>query len=397
MQSVTETPLKPTIVASTLLGIAQIITWGGSFFLIAVLAEPVSKDTGWSQQWIYGSLSLGMLVSGLLSPLVGRMITRWGGKIILSFSGLLLGAGLALAALSPNLPCFAAAWLVIGVGMAAGLYDPLFATLGQLYGGGARGAITQITLISGFCTSIVWPVLAVTIEHLGWRGACLAYCVLLVMLVWPLYWYSLPSRPPALPKTVEKNVTATAEVRHSAEGKLFLLVMSSLTLAAVIMTTVSVQLIALLQALHVSLAAAIGIAALIGPSQVAARLLETLFARNAHPIISNLASTIMVAIGLGLVLWLPACAAVGIVIYGIGSGIRSVVRATLPLALFGQAQYPVVLGRIARPTLIAQALTPLVGGYVQAHFGATATMIILVLLSVINIVLVVLLKIEINT
>jgi hypothetical protein len=134
-----------------------------------------------------------------------------------------------------------------------------------------------------------------------------------------------------------------------------------------------------------------------GPSQVAARLLETLFARNAHPIISNLASTIMVAIGLGLVLWFPGCAAVGIVLYGIGSGIRSVVRATLPLALFGQAQYPVVLGRIARPTLIAQALTPLVGGYVQAHFGAPATMIVLVLLSVINIVLVVLLKIEINT
>ena len=388
-------PPKPTFIASFFLGIAQIITWGGSFYLIAVLAAPASKDMGWPQQWIYGSLSLGMLVSGMLSPVVGRMIARWGGKFILSSSGIILGIGLALAATSPNLPCFLTSWIVIGLGMSLGLYDPLFATLGQLYGSEARGAITQITLISGFCTSIVWPFLALLIEHLGWRNACLAYSVLLVVTIGPIYWYALPMRSDA---TLNKNLSdepVTPETHRSTDGKIFHLLMAGFTLAAVIMTTISVQLIALLQELNVSLVTAIGIAALIGPSQVAARILEVLFSRNAHPISSNIVSTVMVAIGLAVVLSMPTAAALGIVLYGVGSGIRSIVRATLPLALFGQAQYPVVLGRIARPTLIAQALTPLLGGFIQAHFGATQTMAILVLLSTINIILVILLRLEI--
>lgn len=69
---------------------------------------------GWPQQWIYGSLSLGMLVSVVFSPLVGRTIARWGGKIILSSSGFILGIGLVLAATSPNLPCFVTSWVSLG-------------------------------------------------------------------------------------------------------------------------------------------------------------------------------------------------------------------------------------------------------------------------------------------
>ncbi|MDE1164764.1 MAG: MFS transporter [Pseudomonas sp.] len=362
---------------------AQIIAWGGSFYLIAVLAAPVVQDTGWSQAWVYGSLSLAILISGLLAPRVGHLVARIGGRTLLLASAPTLALGLVLLSIAPSLPMFVASWVVIGLGMAAGLYDVLFATLGKLFGKNARSAITQVTLVSGFCTSITWPLVATLVAHLGWRGACLAYALLLMGVVLPIYWRCVPRHEPV---TAAKAAAQPAQALP--QGKVFWLLTASFTLAAVIFTAISVQLISLLQAQGLSLVAALGIAALIGPSQVAARVVEVLFGRQAHPIWSALGSVLMVAAGLLCIHFASGLAVLGIIVYGVGSGIRSIVRGTLPLALFGPAVYAVVLGRIARPTLIAQALTPIVGGYLQAHFGAGVTLGVLAGLAVVNVLLV---------
>lgn len=377
----TDSAHRPTLTTSTLLGIAQIIAWGGSFYLIAVLAAPVVADTGWSQAWVYGALSLAILLSGLLAPSVGRLVARLGGRRVLVASAPILAAGLALLAVAPNLPCFLLAWVVIGIGMAAGLYDPLFAALGQRFGSDARSAITQITLVSGFCTSITWPLVAALVAHLGWRGACLTYSGLLLVIVLPIYLRTLPPLA-ALPAS---HAAAPGASGTAPDRRVFLLLTASFTLAAVIFTAISVQLISLLQNLGFSLTAALGVAALIGPSQVGVRVLQVVLGRNAHPIWSTLASVLLVAAGLAGLLFATQWALVAIVVYGLGSGIRSIVRGTLPLALFGPATYAVVLGRIARPVLIAQALTPLLGGYLQAHFGATATLAVLGVLALVNV------------
>jgi hypothetical protein len=181
-----------------------------------------------------------------------------------------------------------------------------------------------------------------------------------------------------------------------AQERMFKLLTAGFILASVIMTAISVQLIAVLQAQGISLAAALGIAALLGPSQVAARAIDMFIGRQTHPIWSALVSSVLVALGLMGVIVSPTMAALGIVLYGAGSGIRSIVRGTLPLALFGARNYPVVLGRIARPTLIAQALTPLAGGYLQQRYGATVTMVVLGGLALINVVLVLILLIQIR-
>jgi predicted MFS family arabinose efflux permease len=394
---VTDSPARPSILHSSLLGIAQIIAWGGSFYLTAVLASAVVRDTGWAQAWVYGSLSVGILVSGLLAPTVGKLISRFGGRPMLLASSPIIAFGLLLLAIAPNLPCFVGAWLIIGMGMAAGLYDPLFATLGQRYGKHARGAITQVTLVSGFCTSITWPLVALLVEHLGWRGACLAYSAMMVILVLPIYLLTLPPQLLSAPGTAGTGAGVSIEDQQlpAPQGRIYWLMTGSFILAAVIMTAISVQLISLLQARGATLLAALAIAALIGPSQVGARVVEVLFARKAHPIWSMLGSTAMVAIGLIMIMADPGLAVLGMILYGTGSGIRSIVRGTLPLALFGAKVYPLVLGRVARPTLIGQALTPIVGGLIQQHFGATATFAVLVALALANIVLVALLSREI--
>ncbi|WP_407309255.1 MFS transporter [Pseudomonas sp. nanlin1] len=378
------TAAAPSLLHSSLLGFAQIIAWGGSFYLTAVLATAVVQDTGWGQPWVYGALSLGILTSGLLAPWVGRRIALHGGRQMLLASALVLPGGLLLLAAAPNLPWFVLSWLVIGAGMAAGLYDALFATLGTLYGQNARRAITQVTLVSGFCTSLVWPYIALLVEHLGWRGACVAYSATLLASVLPIYLFTLPRHVPAAVASDSPSEPPAA----IPEGKVFWLLTASFTLAAIIFTSISVQLISLLQELGLSLVAALAVAALIGPSQVAARVLEVVVGRQAHPIWSTLGSALMVTLGLALTWFEPLYAAIGLIVYGTGSGLRSIVRGTLPLALFGSRLYPQVLGLIARPTLLAQAITPLLGGYLQSHFGASATFAVLIALAALNVLLV---------
>ncbi len=174
------------------IGVGQILVWGSSYYLLAVLAGPIARDTGWPEAWIIGAFSLGLLTSGLVSPRVGHLIERFGGRPVLAASAVLLAIGLLMQAIAPNLPVFVAAWLVIGLAMGAGLYDPAFATLGRLYGEHARSAITHLTLFGGFASTVCWPLSALFVEQFGWRGASAAYAAISVIVVLPLYLLGVP-------------------------------------------------------------------------------------------------------------------------------------------------------------------------------------------------------------
>ena len=157
------------------LGITQILAWGSTFYLLGVLANPISRETGWSYDWVIGGVSLGLLVAGVVSPRVGRAIGRYGGRPVLAAGSIFLAAGLIALGLSSNFTLYLVAWVLIGAGMGAGLYDAAFATLGTIYGKDARGAITSVTLFGGFASTVCWPLSALLVEHLGWRGAAFVY------------------------------------------------------------------------------------------------------------------------------------------------------------------------------------------------------------------------------
>ena len=376
----------PRLVVVSAIGVAQILAWGSSYYLLAVLAGPIAADTGWSLTWIMGALSIGMLVSGLASPRIGHLIHGRGGRPVLAASAVLLAAGLLVLGLAPGLPIFVAAWVVIGLGMAAGLYDPAFSSLGRLYGEEARSAITHVTLFGGFASTVCWPLSALLVEQVGWRGACLTYAAIHLAVVLPLYLLGVPREERRLPDS-PRDGTATGQVRPE-QRLAFVLLAAGFTLAAVVMTVVSVHLLTLLQSRGVGLAAAVALGALIGPSQVGARILEMLVGRKAHPIWSLLASAVLVAIGLGMLAGGVTAAGAGIVLYGAGSGIRSIARGTVPLALFGREGYAVLMGRIAMPTLVAQAASPSIGAWLLDGFGATVTLTVLLGGAVLNILLV---------
>ncbi|MGY4799835.1 MFS transporter [Teichococcus aerofrigidensis] len=374
------------------IGVGQILAWGSSYYLLAVLAGPIAADTGWPLTWIMGALSVGMLVSGLVSPRIGHFIDRRGGRPVLAASAALLSGGLLLLGLAPGLPVFVLAWVVLGLGMGAGLYDPAFSTLGRLYGEQARSAITHLTLFGGFASTVCWPLSALLVDQLGWRGACLTYAALHLAVVLPLYLLGVPreAAKPATAPTAPTAARAASAAGHVRAGQryAFLMLAAGFTLAAVIMTVLSVHLLTLLQSQGLALGTAVALGTLIGPAQVSARLLEMLFGRKAHPIWSLLVSAVLVAVGLGMLAGAPGVAAAGIVLYGMGSGIRSIARGTVPLALFGQEGYAVLMGRIAMPTLVAQAASPFLGAWLLDGFGASTTLAVLCAAAGLNILMV---------
>lgn len=354
-------PGRPRWVVISALGICQIFAWGGSYYLLAVLALPIGKATGWSTIWILGGLSVGLLVSGLVSPTVGRAIDRRGGRPVLAVSAVLLSAGLAVIAIAPHPFVYVGGWIIIGLGMGAGLYDPAFSALGRLYGDEARSAITHLTLFGGFASTVCWPLSAFLVERLGWRGASLSYAGIDLAIVLPLYLLGLPrerTRPPALRR---REAAAGATSANRPDRRAFLLLAAGLTVASVIMTIISVDILTLLQTRGLTLAAAVGLGALIGPAQVGARVVEAAFGRRHHPIWSLLASTLLVVAGLALLLGPASLIGAGLVLYGSGSGIRSIARGTVPLAMFGKDGYAILMGWLAMPILVAQAASPAIG------------------------------------
>ncbi|PBB96879.1 MFS transporter [Mesorhizobium sp. WSM3862] len=369
----------------TVLGLTQIMAWGSTYYLPAVIAPKVAADTGWPLPWVLGGLSLGLLVAGLISPRVGSSIERHGGRNVLAFSAGCIGIGQIGLAASPNLAAYIAAWLVVGLGMGAGLYDAAFATLGRLYGHSARSAITTLSLFGGFASTFCWPISAFLMGETGWRGTCLVYASVQLFFALPLYLGMLPRRAPLPCVTDRPGKEQVGTPVQPAAVPIMVVLAATLTLAAVISSTVSVHLLTILQASGMALAAAVGLGALVGPAQVSARAVEMIIARYHHPIWTKFASVSFVAIGIGALCVGVPVVPVALAFYGAGIGLETIARGTLPLALFGPSGYARLMGRLAMPSLIAQAAAPSVGALLLEHVGAHGTLAALAGLALLNV------------
>ncbi|MET0746072.1 MAG: MFS transporter [Microvirga sp.] len=387
----------PRVIVVSGLGIVQILAFGTTYYLPAVLAGPIVADTGWPISLVIGGFSLGLLTAGLVSPFVGREIARRGGRAVLSSSSVLIGLGLALMGAAPSLPVFLVSWVVVGLGMGGGLYDATFSTLGRLYGREARGAIAVVTLWGGFASTVCWPLSTFLLDAVGWRETCFVYAALHVCLAMPFQLVLLSGASRAEPQAPdEATETATASVDLRDHVSTILLISAVVTVSGSIASMVSVHLLALLHAQGVGPETAVGIGALIGPAQVLARLAEMAIGRRTHPIWSMLASVSLIALGMVVLLAGPTVAAVALVLYGAGNGAISIAKGTLPLTLFGPFHYAMVMGRIARPALIAQALAPSLAAALIGAAGAGSLLPILAILGAIDVGLALALKARIG-
>jgi predicted MFS family arabinose efflux permease len=368
------------------LGCTQILGYGSTFYLLAILGLPMSSDTGWPLPWVIAGLSTGMLCGGLASPAVGRLIDRHGGRPILVAGSFLLALGLAGIGLATNLGLYLLAWCVIGFGMGASLYEAAFAALGRLYGGQARSAIITITLYGGFASTLCWPLSAFLNETVGWRWTCLIYAAVHLLAAVPIY-LIFPSTPALRDKAEPAAITqplAPARDEPGSRTTLLVLLAMHLTFTAVVATVVSVHLLVILEGRGHTAAAAVALGALLGPSQVAGRAIELVIGRSFHPFWTAVASSSLIVVGVAALTFdLPLMALV-IMVYGAGVGVSYIVRGTLPLALFGPAGYATLIGKLALPSLIAQALAPWAAALAFTRVGVDASLVGIFLVALIN-------------
>lgn len=350
------------------LGVVQIFAWGSSFYLPAVLAQPIATDTGWPPSLVAAGLSAGLLVSGLVAPRVGTLIRERGGRPVLTGGMLLLAAGLATIGLAASLPIFIAGWLVIGAGMGATLYDAAFGTLGRYYGYGARSAITTLTLFGGFASTLCWPLSALLLSGIGWRGVCLTYAAIHIAVSLPLILAFLPRVERLRPE--ESSAAARPSDLVAEERTAFRLLAVIVTVGGTVATVVSVHLMTMLAARGIPLAAAVSLGALIGPSQVASRLFDMAIGKRFAPIVTLATAAGLIALGVvALASGLPIVAP-ALILYGAGNGIWSIARGAVPLALFGPDRFPVIMGRLAMPNLVAQAAAPVAAALLLDRIGS---------------------------
>jgi MFS family permease len=336
------------------LGFTQTLAWATTYYIPAVIVGPAAATLHRSTTELLVGYSWSLLVAGLVSPRVGSWIDRHGGRGALATGTVVMAAGLLVLAAWPSLAGWYAAWTVIGAGMALGLYDAAFATIGRLLGLEARPAIIGVTLLAGFASTVGWPAGVALIHRFDWRTTAAIYAAVQLAVNLPLILALIPRAPPVAPAHV---AAATAKSGGSGGLLALLLLGTFFCTRAAISAVVSVHALTLLHGVGLTAAAAVGVAALFGPSQVFGRVLECVFARWIDPLTGSWMGAALLPLGVAaLLLGGPA---VGFAVaYGMSNGILTISRGTLPMFLFGARGYATWLGRLALPQLLAQAVAP---------------------------------------
>ena len=351
----------------TALGVAQTLAWGSTYYLPAILANAMAAELGITTAWIFTAFSVGLLLSAFLGPAAGRLIDVHGGRRVLPVSNLVFSAGLALLGFSSGMASLFAAWLVIGIGMSAGLYEAAFSTLAGIYGRDARRSITGITLIAGFASTVCWPLSAYMDVTIGWRATCFVWAAAHLLIGLPINLLLPPGR------NAEKKTDVPEDA--APRGRLLVMVGLSFVFAAAWFgsTAMAAHLPRVLQESGASLAAAVAAAALVGPAQVAARLLEFWLMRRLHPLVSARVASLAHPIGAaGLITVGAPAASAFAVVHGAGNGVMTIAIGTLPLALFGAAGYGLRQGLLMAPARLFSASAPFLFDLLLVRYGTSA-------------------------
>ncbi len=359
--------------AVTVLGVTEILSWGALFYPPVLTVPLIAADHGWSKSFAMGGFSVGLFVGGLVSRHVGALIDRFGGHVVMPFGSLIGAIGLVGIVLAQDSSSYYAVWMVLGVAMAASLYDPAFATLGRIFGGNARAPITTLTLAGGFASTVSWPVTQFLIDAIGWRGAYLVYAALLALVAAPLHAFALPRGRVLQHASVKADgePTLAPELKPvsvlAPHGFAFLLVAAAFSFYAFVPSALSAQLLAIFQRFGLAPATVVAIGMLFGPAQVLARICELGFARQVHPLwVARFSIGLLVA-AFALLMLSPFSALVAAcfaMMYGMANGLMTIARGTVPLALFGAGGYGRLTGRIGGPYLVVQAVAPVCLSYV---------------------------------
>lgn len=365
-----------------ILACTQIISWGSLYYAFSILAPGIQHELGWSTTLVFGAYSWSLLIAGLVATPIGILLDRHGGQMVMGTGSVVCGIGFFLLSTSRSPAGYIIAWTVLGLAMGLTLYEAAFATINRRFASAGRGAISTLTLFAGFASTVFWPLTQVLHTSVGWRSSYLwfAGAQLLVCLPLHLMLGREQSKLPKLPHATSRGHTLAEALRHRAFWKLAMAFSANIF----VFSALSVHLIPLLQGMGHSVRVAILISMLVGPMQVAGRILERTVGRNTAPQIigkfcfSALPAALATILLFGVQAWAITCFCI---LYGLSNGVVTIVRGTLPQAMFGSENYGAISGAMAGPSLIAKASGPIVTAWVL-HQGGTPTLLLATLFGV---------------
>ncbi|WP_342113418.1 MFS transporter [Pseudoduganella sp. OTU4001] len=359
------------------LGVTQVISWGILYYAFGVMAPAIQAELQLAPAQLYGAFSWAVLVAGVASVPVGILIDRIGGRRVMAAGSLVSGAGLLVLAWCSGVAGYFAAWTVMGAGMAMTLYEAAFATLNRSLREASRKAISNVTLMGGLASTVFWPLTAWLLGRQDWRQTCLVFAAALLAVCLPLHLLLDDGAPPA-PALARKDGQQHYSLRQAVAEPVFWLLASVFAAHAFTFSALSVHMIPLIRRIGHAGHLAVTLAALIGPMQVAGRLVERALVGRATPqavgvvTFAGLPAALLVLYALGASAW---AVVLFCLIYGMTNGVLTILRGTLPQAVFGHAHYGAIAGALAAPSLIAKAGAPLLlafmleGGAYQPLLG----------------------------
>ncbi len=358
------------------IGLTQIVGWGTTYLMPSVLGRHIQAELGLPAEAIFAGVTVMAAAAAVCAPRIGKHVDRQGARAVMSVGSLFYALALAALSQSQGMASYLACWVLIGLGSALALSTPASIALVQVAGPRARRAISLLTIIAGFSSTIFWPLTGALDAALGWRTTLLVFAALHVAVCLPIHVFILPRRPPAHPAPTTAASAGDGVASHD-HARVYRLLAISLSFGAFVFAGVQLQMIELLRGLGHSPASALLLASLIGPAQVGTRIFELLFGHRYTLMKSAVFGSLMLPIGLGLALLagnIFAVALVAVLAYGLSNGLKAMQRSTLPLALFGRSQFGLYVGRLALPQGIVSAASPPVLAAALSQFGTTAAL-----------------------
>ena len=362
----------------TALGVAQICSWGTLYYSFALMAEAMRVDLGWSKTEIYGAATLGLTLAGVAAYPVGAAIDRGLGRFVMSLASVAAGLLLIVWSQVSTLPAFYAIFAAIGCLQAAVFYEPAFAVIARRVGAGnARRGITALTLWGGFASTVFIPIIQLLIDEFGWRGALTVLGAVNVVICGSLYFLAIdPAKDhpvPALGAHATPPLAGRKAVAWAARRPVFWVLMVALLGYQATFAALTFHLYPLLLERGLDAAGVVTVLAVIGPAQVAGRILIMVFAPRAP--IRTVGSLVVIVFPLAVLgfAWAPpnvAVIAAIAVFYGAANGIVTIVRGLMVPEMISRDAYGAINGALVAPMNVMLAAAPLVAAWIWSATGS---------------------------
>lgn len=370
------------------LGATQIVGYGTLYYSFSILAPEMARDFAWSTEWVFGVFSASLLLGGLIAPSVGRWIDRFGAGRMMSLGSAIATLALVLCAFAPGRATFIAGLVAIEMASAFVLYNAAFALLVQITPGTAQRSITHLTLIAGFASTLFWPITSQLHEHLTWREIYLVFACVHLLVCLPIHlWLASPIKAATSSDAAIAGSTSAVIagcLSTASRPRAFLLMAAGFALEGFVLSALLIHMVPLLTTIGMG-AGAVLVGTVFGPSQVLSRLANMVFAKSVSPLLLAVISAALLVVGLTVLLASAPSIPGGVafaILFGLGSGLTSIVQGSLPLYLFGSDGYGALLGRISAARLLASALAPFIFAFLMTKVGTWSALSVTILLAV---------------